>query len=265
MTKTPATHKAPSSALGLGLLLLASPSRGAQACRDERAWGPALRIFGAFVGLSVLFYWWKPFDFPEKLLPFPREELTLFFWFKAMLVQIPFELALIAFTIGFVEWLRAGSFGFKLVTSVGWTAFALIVNIVAYVDHATASAKPLFAVGALAAFAPFYALLRKVRPEEWKPVSAFLLAINAIGIVLFVPMALCTAAEAAQAYKIVQVAGLLWLLGASTLGLRAATGLKLKSAFMAMLFGMCFQIALAFTLHLLGVPGNWLKAAMLYG
>ena len=88
-----------------------------------------------------------------------------------------------------------------------------------------------------------------------------MLGLNAVGIVLLVPMTVAVFMDAPEVFTITQAIGGPWILGWGTVGLRELTGLRLPRAFMAMLFSMFLQIALAFTLHLLGiVPKEILKA-----
>jgi hypothetical protein len=98
---------------------------------------------------------------------------------------------------------------------------------------------------------------------DWKPLAAFMLALNAVGLIMLGPMELAVFADSEQLFKFAQIAGGLWILGAGTLGLRALTGMRLPRCFMAVLLSMFMQIAFAFSLHMLGlVPKDILKALL---
>lgn len=252
-------------ALRLGRDYLLSPTRAAAAARHDENFIANLWLYAAFLAGNMLLYRLMPFDFIDKNAPFPRESLDLFYWFKVMMLWQPlFQAASIVLLMGFVVWFKEGSLPVRLALGVAWTAFALIINIVAYAQKGGIP-KPVFAAASAACFALFFPLLRKAPPQDWKPVFSFMLGVNAIGLFFLVPLGAAVFAGAPEAFKYLQAADGLWLLGAGTLGLRALTGLRLPRAFMALLLAMFFQIALGFTLYLLGVPGSVLKAVFLYG
>ncbi len=145
-----------------------------------------------------------------------------------------------------------------------WAAFALFINVVAYAQP-QGSSRGTFALGAVAAFAPYVWLLRRTRWEQFRPVLAFMLGLSALGLVQLALMSVAVSLRSAGFLKAVQAGVGFWLLGAGTVGLRAITGLRLPRAFLALFLSMFFLIAAAFTLHLLGIPQEILKAALLYG
>lgn len=247
--------------LRLGRLYLFSPAKGAEAARKEGSFIPSLWLYLAFTAGYMLFFWLKPWDFPDQNAPFPRETLGLFFWFKVMLWQPPLEIAWILFLMGLVAWLRGGSLPMRLAAGVLWTASPFIL-IACYAQNTIP--RWAFAAGSLAWTALFYPCWRKVPREEWMPVASFMLGINVIGLALIIPMAVSALIKQADLFTFVQIAGGLWILGAGTLGLRALTGLRLPRAFMSVLLSMFFQIALAFTLHLLGLVPKEILKALLY-
>jgi hypothetical protein len=80
---------------------------------------------------------------------------------------------------------------------------------------------------------------------------------------MLVPMGLAASLRSKELFMASQAAGGFWILGCATVGLRRLTGLRLPRVFMAVLLSMFFQIALAFTLHILGlVPKDILKALL---
>ena len=91
-----------------------------------------------------------------------------------------------------------------------------------------------------------------------------MLGVNVIGVALIPLMTVAVRARSAGAVTTVQALGGLWMRGVGTLGLRQLTGLRLPRAFMALLFSMVFQIAVAFTLHLLGIVPKDILKALLY-
>ena len=105
---------------------------------------------------------------------------------------------------------------------------------------------------------------RRMPAGHWIAVASLMCALNIVGLLLLAPMWLSVQLGAEGLFKGAQIAGGLWILGCGTLGLRALTGLRLPRCFMSVLLSMFMQIALAFTLHMLGlVPKDILKALLL--
>lgn len=247
-----------SRCLKLGRQFLFSPAQGAEAADKEENFLPSLWIYIAFLAGTLFFFRFKPFDFPEKNAPFPREIQDFFFWLKVTFWQPPLEAGWIIFLMGLTQWFKQGSWPTRFILGVAWAALPFI-SIVAY----TQSAMPriIFAAGFFVWAGLFYPAVRSVSRKEWLGLASFMLGLNAIGIVLLIPMSLAVLIDQPAFFTFSQAAGGLWILGVGTLGLRALTGLRLPRAFMAVLLSMFFQIALAFYLHLSGiVPKEILKA-----
>ncbi|MDD5629166.1 MAG: hypothetical protein PHU21_08875 [Elusimicrobia bacterium] len=278
----------------LAKLFLRSPARAADACRDDENLAPGFWIYAAFTLLMMLFFALKPFDFPDANAPYPRGAQGLMFWFKVMMWQPPLEAAWMALLLGLVVWFRQGSLPVRLAAGVAWTAVPFVLMAVYAAVGADASravaelakgaagaaradaearvvagaravtmAKWALGLGTAAWIGLFVPLWRRLTRREVMPVVGFMLGVNAIGVAMLTPMALATAWRSSNFFMAAQVAAGFWLLGALTLGLREATGLRLPRAFMAVLLSMFLQIAVAFTLHLLGlVPKDILKALL---
>lgn len=241
---------------------LTSPTKAAAACRDRAELAPNARLYAAFVLGSMLLFWLKPFDFPDRNAPLPRETQDFAFWLRAMLWQPPLEAAWIAALLGLAEWMRKGALGLKLVTSVAWAA-APVFLIVAHAQRGGLG-KPAFAVGILVLFGLFVPLLRRAPREERVPVASFMLGLNAVALVMLAGMTAAVLAGSPQLFQAAQVAGGLWMIGAATLGLRELTGLRLPRAFMAVFLSLVFQIAFAVALYFLGVVPKDILKALLY-
>lgn len=244
--------------LALGKALVFSPTRGAQEARKEENLAPAFWLYAAFVLGYMVFFRLKPLDFPDKNAPLPAEVQDLFFWFKVTLWQPPLEAGWILFLLGLVRWFERGSWPVRFMSAVLWTAFPFIL-IVYYAQNALPKAG--LAAGFAAWLSLFYPLVRGAPRALWRPLIAYMLGLNVIGVLLLAPMTLAVLLDAPMLFTASQAAGGFWILIVGTLGLRELTGLRLPRAFMSVLLSMFFQIALAFTLHLLGlVPKEILKA-----
>ncbi len=249
--------------LRLGRLFLTSPARAAGECRRAADLRPYLSLYLAMTAGYMLFYWLKPFDFPDRNAALPREIQDLGFWFKVMLWQPPLEAVWIVCLGALVVWFKDGWLPLRLCLGVAWAASPFILMVL-YANNGLS--KPALGAGSLVWASLFYPLARRQPLPDWRALAAFMLGVNAIGVALLLPMTAATLLGLPEVFKAAQAAGALWLLGAGTLGLRELSGLRLPRAFMAMLLSLFFQIAAAFSLHLLGVvPKDILKAMMLYG
>ena len=120
---------APPSVLDFSRRCLFSPSQAAESAKAPGSLSPALAIYAAFLLASAAFYAWKPFDFPDRNAPFPRETQNLWFWLKAMLYQPPLEFAWVAFLVALLEWFREGRLFWRILGAVIATAlpFGLLI------------------------------------------------------------------------------------------------------------------------------------------
>jgi hypothetical protein len=257
MTKTSSSPSAPA----LARACLFTPSRAAEEARRPGSLTPALWLYLVYLLASAVFYAYKPFDFPDKTAAFPRETQNLWFWLKVMLWQPPLELLWIGLLLALVEWFRAGKLFFRLLGAVLATAAPFVLLVVYKQGGLGWWGFALLAL-AWACVMAFWAA--RVPAEQWRPVAALMLALNAIGLLMLLPMALSAAVDSPNLFQAAQIGGGLWVLLCGTLALRALTGLRLSRCFMAVLLSMFMQIAVAFSLHMLGlVPKDILKALLL--
>lgn len=239
-------------------LCLFSPSRAAQSAKREDAWKDGLAIYAIFLAASAVFFWLKPADFPDVNAPIPIEHRGLGFWLKVGFWQLPLEAGWILFLAVLARFFSRGSWPVRFAAAVLWTAFPFL----AFVAYGQGAIPRL---GLHAAFlvwlAPMALLARRLEAGEWRPLAAFILGMNAIGLALLAPMAAAALFQSASFFTFSQALGGLWMLAFASLGLRELSRLRLPRAFMAVLFSMFLQIALAFHLHLGGlVPKEILKA-----
>ena len=245
----------------LAKLYLFFPKRGAKAARETSAWTPSLRLYAAFLIASLIFYWLKPWNFPDLNAPFPVEPQGLWFWTKVMIWQPPLEVVWILFALGLAAWLRAGNFIVKLSAGVLWTALPFIL-VVLYA-HDPGFPRWAFLALTLAWLAPFVPLLRRIAIADWRPVFAFMLGTNVIGLALVLPMAAAAYWRLTDLFYATQIAGGFWILAVSCVGLKELMSLRLPRAFMAVLLSLFLQVGFAFALHMAGlVPMQMLKALL---
>jgi hypothetical protein len=248
--------------LALSRDCLFSPSRGAQANRKNGNIPQNLIIYALFLFGSLIFYWLKPWNFPDHYAPFPRDIQDFSFWFRVMLWQPPLEIVWIGCLLGLVSWLEKGNLMVRLTSALAWTAAPFI--LIVFYAQKQGIPKPLFALGELISFALFIPLLRRWKKEDWIPVVGFMLGINIIGLLILIPMEVSVFLNSAKLFDASQILGGLWMLWAGMMGLRALRGMRLSRAFLAMLFSLFFQIAFAFAIHFMGIVPKEILKALLY-
>jgi hypothetical protein len=240
-------------------MFLSSPSRAAEGSQDGDNLAPCLWIYIVFILGTMLFFMIKPFDFPDQSAAYPPT-----FWLKVTLWQPILEAAWMAFLLGLVLWFKQGSLPMKLTSSVAWAAAPFVLIAASSAVGAEAAGKWVLGLGAAAWIGLFAPLWRRLTRAEALPVVIFMLGINVIGVVMLAPMILAALLRSSNFFMATQVLGGFWILGWSTLGLRKLTGLRLPRAFMAVLLSMFFQIAVAITLHKLGLVSKDILKALLY-
>ncbi len=239
---------------------LFAPSAAAETAREPGSLAPAIRLYAAFLLATALFYAWKPFDFPDRNAPFPRDTQSLWFWLKVMAWQPPLECAWVICLLALLRWLKEGKLFWRLLGGLVATAIPFILLV--YYSQSALS-KPAYAAVLAAWLLLVLYWARQAPRDSWRPTFSLMLALNAIGLVSLLPMALSVPLESDTLFKAGQIGGGLWVLVSGTLALRSLTGQRLPRCFMAVLFSMFMQIAFAFSLHMLGlVPKDILKALL---
>ena len=238
------------------------PARGAAKNKENGEMVLNASLYLVFLLLSLLFYWLKPWNFPDHYAPFPSQSPNFYFWLKVMLWQPPLEIVWILCLFGLMLWLEKGNLLFKLITSVFWTAMPFIL-IIFYVKKNGIS-KVWFDLGEILCFALFIFPLLKIKKAEAWPIAGFMLGLNVIGIVLLLPMVLSIFLDSNTIFNGSQVVGGLWMLWAGMMGLRELRGIRLSRAFLAVLFSLLFQIAFAFALYFMGLVPKEILKALLY-
>lgn len=240
-------------------LFLRSPSGAAEACLRLDGALATLRIYIAFTFFYFLFFWLKPAGFPDPNAASTRQGVL--FWLQVMLWQPPLEAAWIAFLIGLLEWFKEGGLPLRLAAAVLWTAIPFAL---AALEMGGLLAKAILAPAVLLWLWPFYLLLRGLPRAEWLAPAGFMLGLNAIGLALLPPMIIMTILQSASGFTMTQAVGGLWMLAAAALGLRRLHRQKLARAFMSVLLSMFLQIALALSLHRMGLLPKDILKALLY-
>lgn len=251
----------PKRLLKLCWLFMRHPENAAKECEKPAFDKDCLWLYVLSTLAFMVLFWLKPYNFPDPNIPVPSELQDLPYWLKAELWQPVLELGWIMFLLGFLRFYATGSWPVKLTASVAWTAAPYIL-IVAYAQ-VHAFPKWAFALGCVAWVASFYPVLSKAGKKDWWPLLNFSMGVNAIGLPIVALLALSVAANVPDAFKALQIVGGLWLLGATTLGVRYLSGLRMPRVFMAVILSAFLQFALTFCLHFLGAAG--VLKALYYG
>jgi hypothetical protein len=245
----------------LAWLYMRSPAKAAAQKKEAELDFDCLWLYVASTAAFVALFWWKPFDFPDRTAAVPLEMQDLSYWLKAEMWQPVLELGWVAFLLALLRFFATGSWPVRLASGVALTAAPFIL----IGGYAQMQAFPYwaFALGCVLMLAPFYWLTAGAGKKDWWPLINFSLGVNAIGLPIAAALALCVLLDQAQAFQGAQIIGGLWLLGATTLGARELSGLRLPRAFMAAILSAFLQFALAFCLHFLGAKG--VLKALFYG
>ena len=255
-------------ALAFGRLFIFSPSKAAEACSGDHALRDALVVYGLTLLGAAVFQYWKPLDFPDANAAVPLVTQNFLFWLKVMLWQPVLMAFLIGFTGALLHWMKDGWLPLKLFTTLFWTAIPVIL-IVCYLPRSKEPSlinglqfRLLFTLWIL----PTIYAMKRVPADWWRPLSAFLLVMNVIQLVTYVPEAVVTVMRWETGYKAVVGGAGLWMLFAGAFGLRKLPpGRPLPRALLPLLFSLILQIEVVVAAFMLGwLPVETLKA-LLYG
>ena len=256
-------------ALALGKLFMFSPSEAAHACRKDEALRDALKLYALTILAAALFHWWKPYDFPDANAAVPGTFQGFGFWLKVMMWQPLLMAVLIGLCGALLHWMKDGWLPLKIFTSVFWTAIPFILML-SYLPTSREAGPILSKTQYGALFALWCAsaawMIRLTPGDVWRPLTSFLLAMNAVELASFIPQAIVTSLRWEAGYKaVVSIAGI-WMLLAGAFGLKSLPPARpLPRALFPLIFSLILQIAVVFAAFTLGwLPMETLKALM-YG
>jgi hypothetical protein len=236
-------------AFAFGKLFLFQPARAAEACADERAVDAGLKVYAVWVVASLAYLCLKPHDFPDLNAPAPAHAEGLGFWLRVAMWEPVLAAMNIALTALVLDWMREGWLPLRTAVATLWSAVPLILTL-AYVK----SGMPRAAFGALMIVwaLPGAYVARRVPAGEWRKVAAFLLGLNAIGLVLLIPEIAAAVLRSDLLYKGALFASVAWLLVCGGAGLSRLCRTSMARAVLAFLFAnlvLNLVIAAAYLLH----------------
>lgn len=237
------------NAFEFGRLFLFHPDRAAQACEREGALEDGLKVYAVWVVVSLLYLWLKPFDFPDANAPMPVQPEGFAFWLRVAFWEPLLAAMNIALTALVLEWMKEGWLPLKTAVATLWSALPLILTI-AYVK--TGMSRVVFGAGMIAWAVPGVLVARRVPRGDWRRIAAFLLGLNAVGLVLLLPEVAACILRSDILYKASLGASVLWLLVCGGAGLKRLSGASLARAVLAFLFAnlvLNLAIAAAYLLH----------------
>jgi hypothetical protein len=235
--------------LEFGKLFLFRPARAAEACAAEGALDSGLRVYAVWVVASLAYLWLKPHDFPDAAASVSAHAEGLAFWTRVAFWEPVLAAMNVALTAVVLNWMRDGWLPIKTAVATLWSAVPLVLTL-AY----TKSGLPRVAFGALmiAWALPGVYVARRVTNKEWREVTAFLLGLNAIGLVLLIPEIVSTVLRSDMLYKASLFASVAWLLACGGIGLARLCKTSTARAVMAFLFAnlvLNLVIAACYLLH----------------
>ncbi len=244
-------------------LFVFSPAKAAAACVEDGALLEGLKVYGLALFAAIIFYRFKPYDFPDANAAVPMVSQGLLFWLKVMLWQPLLMGALIGFCGVLLRWTKDGWLPVKLATSFFWSAIPLILTVF-YVKNVLP--KAYFSIFLVVWALPGLMIARRVCAREWRVLAAFLLGLNAVELAAMFPEAVVTLMRWEAGYKgVIGLAGF-WMLIGGALGLKSLLpGRPLPRALLPLLFALVLQITVVVAAFMLGwLPVETLKA-LLYG
>lgn len=279
-SRTPQERTGLGRVFAVGRQFLFSPTAAAATAGDEVNFMPCLWLFIANVVAQTLLSSLQGFEFLDPSSIVPREHQSVLFWCQVSLWQVPIDATLIAFALGLLAWYRAGSGPVRTILSMVWSLLPgfLLINFklagsesLAHHDAAqllaaaqsVATAKRVLGAGFLLCVGLFVPLWRRLERRQVIPVVNLMLGVNAIFLVLFIPLLCAVLWNLSNLYIYLTIAAAIWTLVLLGLALRPLTKTPLRCTFMAMILANVLQVCTALTLGILGImPKEILKAVL---
>jgi hypothetical protein len=217
-----------------------------------------MKIYGAWVVVSLLYLALKPFDFPDANAPLPEHAPGVWFWLKVAFWEPVLAGMGVGLTALAVRWMKDGWLPLKTAAATLWTATPLALTL-GYVN--SGMPRWLFAILILAWLAPGAYFARRIDRATWRQTAAFLLGLNAVSLAALLPEIIATLLRSDLLYKASLGLSVFWLLACGGVGLRRLAGTSLARAILAFLFSnlvLNLVIAAFYLLHWL--PKEVLKA-----
>lgn len=242
---------------GASSLLLDLVVRPRRALDRIEAPGSALEssaaVYLAVLAASVLFYTFKPADFP----PIPEGTAAMRFsgglgFWTAVFAWNALQTAVIAAMAAWYARLLAEG---RLPARLGLGALSVVAPLLLLIVYL--SVKRLNSGWPLVAWAALIALLRpnfrRVPRERWRPVLSLFMACNGV-LLAALPLTLAlTALRADRAYLALEIAKSLWILGLASYGMSRLAGLPPPRAVAAVVLSLLFSLVFFSSMYLYGV------------
>ncbi|MEK7381891.1 MAG: hypothetical protein AAB262_01230 [Elusimicrobiota bacterium] len=244
-------------ALTFGRLFLFQPARAAEECLRPDALSDGLRVYAVWVVASLLYLWLKPFDFPDVNAPIAARVQGLAFWSKVAVWEPVLAALNIALTGLILRWMRDGWLPLKTAAATLWCTLPLILTV-AYTRSAIS--KAVFAVLFILWAVPGILYARRIPGPEWRRTTAFLLGLNAVGLLMLAAQAAAMIVRSDMLYKGSLVLTVVWLLACGGIGLRNLAKTSLPRSVLAFLFAsLVLNLVLAAAFLLGWLPMEVLK------
>ena len=248
----------------LGRDLLIAPSRALKRLEGDDGLQASLRLFAIALVAAVLFYTFKPTDFPptDSLdLPLGVDaQQSLVFWAKVQAWEPLLTAVMIVFLGWFCWFFKSGRAGPKLILGA---CLGLLPTIPMLFYTRNMISKPVFGLLWLAILGGMVPGLRTRAAASWKSLTSLILAINVVNLALLLPFIATVLLRAGSAYHALEIAMVFWTLGLGAYVLSSLDGLPTSRAFSAIFLAMLCQAWFIFSIYLLGlVPKDILKAMM---
>ncbi|MBI5200072.1 MAG: hypothetical protein HY925_00670 [Elusimicrobia bacterium] len=269
MPKQLKTESAPGpAALGwkLARWVVFSPAKAAEALQTwPDAVPAALTIYFAYLAMSVVFYSWKPVDFPavsDAPLPFAKTPMpqSPVFWARVQ----AWNPLLTGILVWFLGWFTSVLKGGKLAGRIFLAALVWVFPVFAILLW-SGKALPSWAVIAVwgVVLIPTAVMARGRGAESWRTLAAFGLSIMAINVAMCPLFSIAVATRAESLYTGLELVMLLWTLAAGSAIVSRLEELPTARAFVAIFFAMIAQIAAVISLFIAGVVSKEILKALM--
>ncbi len=242
------------------------PSRAAEALQNWTDRVPAaLTIYLAYLAMSVVFYSWKPVDFPavsDAPLPFANTPMPQgpIFWARVQ----AWNPLLTGMLVYFLAWFTSILKGGKLAGRIFMAAVIWVLPVVAILlwSGKTFPSWAVIVVWAVV-LVPTAVYARRRDVDSWMALAGFGLSIMAVNIALCPLFVLAVATRSDSLYTGLELLMLGWTLAVGSSIVGQLEELPTARAFVAIFFAMIAQIAAVISLFVAGIVSKEILKALM--
>jgi hypothetical protein len=241
-------------------LLLAPRQAVSTLAEGPRVLPAALTIYATYLVTAVIFYNWKPADFPPPPGG-PGAEIVsggLFFWLKVFSWNPPFLLIGTLFVAAFAWGLKEGKLALRLPLALMATALPA-----AWLAAANSLPRTLWIVGWMLLIGVAGTYARRLGKATAIGLLALMTSVNIVALAFLPLFTVAVLTRMPRLYLGCEILMVVWTLGLASFAIARLLDMRVARAFTTLILSTIVQVLFIFAMRVAGwIPADALKALM---